>query len=475
MTQLLYPNGNDVTHTTKEAVASAILYQTYDRLRGAGPTGRIIYREKPSRVIHTQHLLPRRQPSSVAVTYAEKDDVTSPVHIGTAGLTFQIADRTHAAITVGIRACIYLRMLPSAADLSVAKVVFRLSKNARSIILRHRREALKRAEDENRAVLGEEGRKSPKWLEIKNRVTEEAEGSALLELGIAGAILQSPTRQDVLVSILAEGDEEPTLDDPAVEEEQDTAAEASASDQPDNGLSDTAIDAEEQTVQTTAAGDGDTLKAFEFAVGPGDANAPPDALIEREQIPQKWLRVPVDLGEFRIDLSLSAPEIDRDLAAFNTEMMRRIEAVIDAWQADNDPTVGGLLWGFPGGRGAQSRTITPPMWSDGIKALPGYERTVASRGLPLFPFWNTKIWKTRSIPMNEPFASFWRINLISWTRSWLWRGKLIPRFIRSKCRLRSIRECIGRSGSTASRLPTATIAILPMMRSGSIVVSDAEV
>jgi hypothetical protein len=103
MTQLLYPDGNDVTHRAKEAVASAIVYQTYDRLRGAGPTGRIIYREKPSRVIHTQHLLPRRQPSSVAVTYAEKDDVTSPVHIGTAGLTFQIADRMHAAITVSIR------------------------------------------------------------------------------------------------------------------------------------------------------------------------------------------------------------------------------------------------------------------------------------------------------------------------------------------------------------------------------------
>ncbi|UPT87860.1 hypothetical protein HAP41_0000001475 [Bradyrhizobium barranii subsp. apii] len=391
MTQLLFPNGNDVTHTTKEAVASAILYQAYDRLRGAGPTGRIIYREKPSRVIHTQHLLPRRQPSSVAVTYAEKDDVTSPVHVGTAGLTFQIADRTHAAITVGIRACIYLRMLPSAADLSAAKIVFRLSKNARSIILRHRREALKRAEDENRAVLGEEGRKSPKWLEIKNRVTEEAEGSALLELGIAGAILQSPTRQDVLVSILAEGDEGPTSDDPAVEEEQDAAAEAPASDQPDDGLSDTAIDADEQTVQTTAAGDGDTLKAFEFAVGPGDANAPPDALIEREQISQKWLRVPVDLGEFRIDLSLSAPEIDRDLAAFNAKMMRRIEAVIDAWQADNDPTVGGLLWGFPGGRGTQSRTITPADvvgWDQSLAGLRTNRRVARPTIIPVLEYEN---------------------------------------------------------------------------------------
>src|ERR1700740_406159 len=103
MTKLLYPNPNDITHTTKEAVASGILHKTYDRLRGAGPTGRIIYREKPSKVIHTQHLLPRRKPSTTAATYAEKDDVTSPAHIGTVGLRFQIADRTDKAIAVAIR------------------------------------------------------------------------------------------------------------------------------------------------------------------------------------------------------------------------------------------------------------------------------------------------------------------------------------------------------------------------------------
>lgn len=389
MTDLLFPNGNDVSHTTKEAVASAILHQTYDRLRGAGPTGRVIYREKPSRVIHTQHLLPRRQPSSVAVTYAEKDDVTSPVHVGTTGLTFQIADRMHATITVGLKACIYLRVLPSEADLSAAKVVFRLSKNARSVILRHRREALKRAEDENRAILGEDGRKSPKWLDIKNRVTEEAEASALLELGITGAILQSPARQDVLVSILAEGDEEPTADDPAVEE--GASAATDAGEQPVDGLSDTALDTDDQTVQTAAAGDGDTLKAFEFAVAPGDANAPPDALIEREQIPQKWLRVPVDLGAFRIELSRSAAEIDRDLADFNAEMLRRVEAVIDAWQQDADPEIGGMPWGFPGGRGTQSRTISPAdvvAWGQTLAALRTNRRLARPTIIPVLEYEN---------------------------------------------------------------------------------------
>src|SRR5262245_20046807 len=103
---LTYPDPGDLAHTTKEAVASAILHQTYDRLRGAGQTGRIIYREKPAKVLHAQTLLPRRKPSATASSYLEKDDVTSPAHIGTVGLTFQIANRQDRSISVAIQACI---------------------------------------------------------------------------------------------------------------------------------------------------------------------------------------------------------------------------------------------------------------------------------------------------------------------------------------------------------------------------------
>jgi hypothetical protein len=358
MTQLLYPNANDVAHATKEAVASAIIQRMYDRLRGAGETGRIIYREKPSKVIHTQHLLPRRKPSATAATYAEKDDLTSPAHIGTAGLTFQIADRKDRTITVSIRACIYLRMLPSRDDLSASKVVFRLAKNARSVILRHRREALRRAEDENRAVLGAEGRKSPAWLEIKNRVTEQAETAALLELGITPDVLASPARQDALVSILPEQDEEPAADDPAVNDDPQSSADVVLTDETE-GESSAAVDALELPDRGQAAGDSDTLRAFEFAVGPDTTSAPPDALIEREQIPQKWLRVDVDLGALKIDLSQGAEAVDRAVTDFNVEMQRRIEQAIDAWLADSDPNSGGLLWAFPSGQGVQSQTITP--------------------------------------------------------------------------------------------------------------------
>ena len=226
MASLTYPNTGDLKHTTKEAVASAILHQTYDRLRGAGPTGRIIYREKPAKVLHTQQLLPRRQPSQTATSYLEKEDVTSPAHIATVGLTFQIANRRDKSISVSIRACIYLRILPTANDLAVEPVKFRLSQDARRVILRYRREALRRAEDQNRALLGPEGRRNAAWPDIKKRASDEADNAALLELGISPASLEGTERRETFVSILHEEDEGMSSDDPSVD---DTALASSPS------------------------------------------------------------------------------------------------------------------------------------------------------------------------------------------------------------------------------------------------------
>src|SRR6476469_2032117 len=108
-----------------------------------------------------------------------------------------------------------------------------------------------------------------------------------------------------------------------------------------------------------AVGDSDTLRAFQFAVGPDTRNAPPIALIEREQIPQKWFRLDVGLGALKLDLAQSAEAIAGAIDAFNSEMQGRIEQAIDAWLADGHPDNGGLLWAFPAGRGTQSPTITP--------------------------------------------------------------------------------------------------------------------
>ncbi len=206
MSELTYPEIGQLAHTTKEAVASAILHQTFDRLRGAGENGRIIYREKPSKVLHTQTLLPRRVPSPGAATYLDKEDVTSPSYIGTVGLTFQIANRRDKSISVSIKACIYLRILPTLHDLQAKSVVFRLSKDARAVIMRHRREALRAAEANNRELLGGEGKKSAAWRAIKEEASERARAAALKELGITAVALSSTSQGESIVSVPPEPD-----------------------------------------------------------------------------------------------------------------------------------------------------------------------------------------------------------------------------------------------------------------------------
>lgn len=363
MTALTYPDNARLEHTTKEAVASAILHQTYNALRGAGTVGRIIYREKPAKVLHTQFLLPRRRASSTATTYHEREDISSPAHISTLGMGFQIAARQDRTISVSITACIYVRILPSTADLVGRPVIFRLSKQARSVILRHRRVALSGAREANKELLEQEGLQSAAWLEIRNATIEAAEIRALEELGVAPTSLRELNTQESVVSILPERDEAPGGDDPTVSE----GAAATATTGEDDVVAD-AGDASGAALENeraagpregTPIGDSDTLKVFEFIVRPGAKRAPPEVLTEREQIPQKWLRLSVDLGTLQIDLSSTVAAIDKVVADFNEEMRRQIEAELDKWEADPDPDTGGVLWGFPEGSGVRSRMITP--------------------------------------------------------------------------------------------------------------------
>lgn len=361
MTTLKYPDNSQLSHLAKEAVSAAILHRTYNALRGAGPEGRIIYREKPAKVLHTQFLLPRRKASDAAASYLDKEDISSPAHISTLGLSFQIADRRDKVLSVSILAHIYVRILPTVADLAAAPVVFRLSKEARKVILRHRREALHRAEEQNKALLGEERRRSPLWPDIKNSVSAAAETDALAELGISPASIAGVVREESVVSILAETDDAASGDDPTVAEE--TSPNSKPADDvvvDDVDQTNAAIVGEPEQVSRDAyAGDGDTLRIFEFRVAPNASKAPPEVLIEREQIPQKWLRLPVDFGALHIDLSQNPEAIDQAVASFNAAMRRRVDQVLDAWEIDNDADAGGALWAFPKGSGSRSRTVTP--------------------------------------------------------------------------------------------------------------------
>lgn len=366
MTALQYPNIGQLSHTSKEAVASAILHQTFDRLRGAGDAGRIIYREKPSKVLLTQSLLPRRKPSPGAASYLDKEDVTTPSHVGTVGMTFQISDRHDKAISVSLKGCVYVRILPSLEDLNTKPVVFRLSKNARSVIMRHRREALREAEDQNRELLAAEGKSSAAWQAIKDAATEKARTAALTELGVSPKTLAQTAKIETVSSALPDVDDDATNDDPAVSDATDEESANPSDDEPTFVGDGTDVD---EIGRNAGNAESDTLRLYEFEVLPGAQHPPPLVLTEPEQIPQKWLRLPVDLGTFRIDLSQSDEAIQLALTSFNSDMKKAIDSAIDRWATDADPVIGGQLWAFPGGQGSHSQRITPDDIVDWVNTL----------------------------------------------------------------------------------------------------------
>jgi hypothetical protein len=379
MAALTYPDVRALSHTLKEAVSSAILHETYDRLRGADPFGRVIYREKPAKVLHAQNILPRRRPNPGASSYLEKDDVTKPSHIGTIGMSFQIADRKDRSLSISAKASIYLRVLPTAADLVERPVVFRMARQARSIILRHRREALRQAFEENAAILGDAGRKSEAWRAIQDKASAAARTEALREIGLDVASVAQMGAQETVDSLLNEVDEAPAADDPTTD-----LVEAAGDEAPtthDSDISDATASDEDVGDAAASERSGDSLTTFEFVVIPGAPNPPPEVLIEREQIPHKWIRLSVDFGTMRIDLAKDEAGRQTDMANFNRSMSRAVQRTIDAWLADNDPEMGGRLWAFPAGAGTRSHTITAAevaAWDVTLAAL----RTVMAKARP---------------------------------------------------------------------------------------------
>jgi hypothetical protein len=271
-----------------------------------------------------------------------------------------------------------------------------MAKDARSVILRHRREALRAAEEENRALLGDEGRRHAAWPEIQRRAAEGAQNKALEELGIQPASLNSMEKRETSVSLLGETDELPPTDDPSVGLEQAVRSNDEpiiAQEGPERAPSQaSATDQENEEIVGTATGrDSDTLSTYEFVVAPGAQSAPPEVLIEKEHIPQKWVRVPIDFGTLTIDLAKDSHSLEAAVAEFNASMVRQIDNTISAWESDDRSETGGQLWGFAAGSGTRSRTITPQevvSWEGTLDALRRNRRIARPVILPILEFEN---------------------------------------------------------------------------------------
>lgn len=109
---LLRADPTKIPTTLKEAVVDALVNLTFRRISGHGPDGEVLFGFRPRSLFSSAFLLPR------PATLGESDEVTQPIHISAHGLDFQIRQNVSGQIVVTPRLQVYVRVLPSTADMS---------------------------------------------------------------------------------------------------------------------------------------------------------------------------------------------------------------------------------------------------------------------------------------------------------------------------------------------------------------------
>jgi hypothetical protein len=94
----------------KEAVCNAVVEMTVARVTGRGVEGKILYGSSPRRSIVSGQLLPRFDQAN--------EDETSDVRIAAIGADFQVDANIQAEASVTPRFCVYVRVLPTWAELN---------------------------------------------------------------------------------------------------------------------------------------------------------------------------------------------------------------------------------------------------------------------------------------------------------------------------------------------------------------------
>lgn len=107
------PAGPGCPLTLREAVVEAITHRTHDRLTGRGEHGRVLHGDSPTKLLAAGFLLPAQRRTAADGDGGASGDATSPIHISTVGISFQVSRGVPGAIRVRPKGSIYVRVLPS--------------------------------------------------------------------------------------------------------------------------------------------------------------------------------------------------------------------------------------------------------------------------------------------------------------------------------------------------------------------------
>jgi hypothetical protein len=328
------PGGDYPSLTLREATIEAIVRRAHDRLTGRGDHGHIIHGDAPSRVLAAGMLLPACHRSSADGRGGLSGDATSPIHMATVGMSFQIARDVPGTFRVKPGGAVYVRVLPSVTDLQRQAVTFGLSKDTRGSLRRRKREILARLKQEQAiptAGLNQEER--DKLAGLRKLASEQAWSEVSREIGLPTEVVKAST-EDVTIAgeeaTIAEGADPKAFDESGEEASEEQEALVAAE----------GIDVSEE------ANDSATRK-WDVMPEMARAGVPDDSLVDPAEIPQKWLRLEVDWPELVLDPAADEDTIRRMCEAHRGPMLATLRERLQQWAQDPDAETGGLLWGFP--------------------------------------------------------------------------------------------------------------------------------
>lgn len=323
----------------KEAVVEGVVRRAHDRLTGRGDLGRVVLHDPPTKLFAAGFLLPALRRTSTSEGATLEVEITSPIHLATVGLSFQVARDVPGAIEVKPEGCVYVRILPDAADMAAAEITFGLRKDLRQEMRRQKSALVQRRLQE--ANLGQRGETEEQRQRIAE-IRKEAQRQAFLQVArrerVAAAVVEA-ARDDAI---------------PAVDPAAAAAVSAAGAAGPPNAeaaatLADVAGEPLAEGEATVAAPDEDRSTVV-WTIRPGQPGpVPEDGLVEPVEFPQKWLRLDVDWPALSFDPAWPAARIDEERLRHADAMQQALNARLNAWLAADDRPgePGGRLWAMP--------------------------------------------------------------------------------------------------------------------------------
>lgn len=285
----------------KEAVCNAIVEMTVSRVTGRGDDGKVLYGSSPRRSLVSGQLLPRFDQAN--------DDETSDVRIAAIGADFQVDAGNEAEASVTPSFCVYVRVLPTWAELNDAALdlfpEFKLRKQIQDIVdlrirqLRNERYVAEGVATPNWPSLNPTQRQQVR--EKRNGIEEDVRRIAFAEQGIR----------------LQKGDEQLLETTP-----------------PDADTQDAQVTSPPTTDGSTVPDD--TTARLRIGTMLQRGRQVPVALLETAPIPAKWLRIDLALPAFAWKLNATPSELQPAVDGYNTMLRTAAANQVRVWLQSAD-------------------------------------------------------------------------------------------------------------------------------------------